>query len=70
MIKIKKYLLIKISLIFLVFLFFNLFVLLANNLGFKSLQQELVNYQLKKINKDNQIIFLGDSSLGHGINSK
>lgn len=70
MIKIKKYLLIKVSLIFLVFLFFNLFVLLANNLGFKSLQQELVNYQLKKINKNNQTIFLGDSSLGHGINSK
>ena len=67
--KIKKYLLIKISLIFSIFLLFNFLVLLANVLGFKSLQQELVNHQVAKINKNNDIVFLGDSSLGHAINS-
>jgi len=55
--KIKKYLLIKISFIFSIFLLFNFLVLLANAIGFKSLQQELVNHQVAKINKNYEWIF-------------
>tara|TARA_B100001121_G_scaffold306644_1_gene326531 strand:- start:1802 stop:2692 length:891 start_codon:yes stop_codon:yes gene_type:complete len=68
-IEIKKYLFIKILIVFSIFLFFNILILLANNLGFKSLQQELVNHQLVKINENQTTIFLGDSSLGHAINA-
>lgn len=67
--KLKKYLLIKLLFIFSIFLLFNFLVLLANAIGFKSLQQELVNHQVAKINKNYDVVFLGDSSLGHAINS-
>lgn len=68
-INIKKYLFLKIFIIFFIFLIFNILVYISSVLGFKSLQQELVNHQLSKINNNPKIVFLGDSSLGHSINS-
>jgi hypothetical protein len=68
--KIKNYLIIKISFLFLIFLIFNFLIFFSKHLGFRSLQQELVNHQISKIKIDQKIVFLGDSSLGHGINAQ
>ena len=68
-INIKKYLFLKIFIIFFIFLIFNILVYISSVLGFKSLQQELVNHQLSKINNNPKNSLLRDSSLGHSINS-
>jgi len=57
-------------LVFFIFLIFNFLIFFSKHLGFKSLQQELVNHQISKIKIDQKMIFLGDSSLGHGINAQ